>query len=246
MFDNNQKQETVPEFLLMSPSLNDVERKRLLFQLQLWVLWKQVFPLKPFDYNAASRLQRKLATKRAAHRYQQENKLRRAQEANIKTVQSISQRVGEAVVKIRSISYDSEELSISKPNFPNYDTKVKDKRIKDNYGTLRQILLEGNIRFGDWGDATADLKGFVEKLRYYDGFVKVFSFDRRNNLEFEERYYPRNVGYHVDEEEKKKSDITIKPPKVVSMIVELKWQPVSDREIKKKLEKYLHRMTPHV
>ncbi|MHC3130085.1 MAG: hypothetical protein IBV52_08445 [Candidatus Bathyarchaeota archaeon] len=246
MFDNSQKQETVPEFLLMSPSLNDVERKRLLFQLQLWVLWKQVFPSKPFDYNAATRLQVKLATERAAHRYQQENKLRRAEETNLKMVQSASQRVGEAVVKIRSISYDSEELSISNPNSPNYDTKVRDKRIKDNYGTLRQILLEGNIRFEDWGDATADLKNFVDKLRYYDGFVKVFSFDRRNNLEFEKRYYPRNTGYYPEKEKEKKSDISKKPPKVVSMIVELKWQPISDHEIKKKLEKHLHRMTPHV
>lgn len=232
----NHNQE-IPSFLLENVTMTDSDQQRLLLNLQLLALWKSVYPDKPYDHEAAVKLQIRLATQHVAHSRKEAEKRLKTQETNIKVVQSMRRKIAESVMRISPLSYDEKELSAHGDGF---DTKITDALTGTNYGTIRSLLKEvDHITWEGCGDPLKDLEAFIENLKRYDDYTTTFVFDRLYDKSFKEKFSPRNIIYEV-------ATFPKRPVENLKLTVTLKWKPYKNSAFLKRLKKQIREITPHV
>jgi hypothetical protein len=212
----------IPDFLIIDASKNMGDRKRLLMDLQLYCLWREVNGDKPFDIDAAIKLQEKQKEKYNAHlRKLAEKALKNRKQAE-KSLRCVVSFVATRVLDVE-ISFYAEEVSASDPL--GWDDKIKDEVTGETLGTPRELLRDDGVTFVECGDPRQNLKDFIANLKSrYAGFERQYSFARFDR----HRYFPRQ-----------RNPFEKKPARFAKFTIMLKWSPFSDKEILRRAKKWV-------
>lgn len=206
----------VPDFLLKNVHGSADDRKKLLTDLQTYLLWRHVEGDAPFDREAALRLQTQLRTQLEHRSRIEAEKLRKAKEKTHLKLESACRQIAEHIFQVEVLG-DEKEITTG---VVKWDGNITDRKTGKLVGTPRQIFQSVHLKWFFTHDPRQNLTGFLgDAKRRFDNFQYDFSIDR--NLS----------GEHTLEEPK--------PKKYCSFTLRLKWNPFSESEIEKKFRKIL-------
>lgn len=206
----------IPSFLLVNVSGNSVDRAHLVSDLQLGLLWLYVNGDKPYDHEAALRLQGELRTQRDRSLREQAEQRRAQIERNAKELLALQWAIGEHCFTCELIGNPDEVEPVGEVD---WDAKIKDKVSGKSVGSPRDLWQNINLQFVGAVNPHADLIGYLDSIKAkFDEFERDFSFNRK--------FLNPTLRYDAGE-------------KHFSFTLWLRWKPSSAAQVAKKLRKLL-------
>lgn len=165
----------IPAFLFV-PIVNRDDKLRVIEDLRLLELWRLVNGQKPFNHNAAVKLQGELnARYKADLREQAEKRLKKLKTAEKRSLE-LHREIAELLFRVQVLG-EPKEVNAGEIG---WNTQIRDKVTRRHIGTPR-TLLNQHVSL-DWRTdvhASVNLEQHLAELRRkYDGFTYPFAFER--------------------------------------------------------------------